>query len=174
MIQHKPISSKQQKYIFWGYRVMISNTQVKYKNLNDWDNWSYCEQYDHHGRNTEYTYLIFAIKIVYYDTDDDFPGMKFNRMWIPRDKHCKCIWNSLNYWGRVRHKCVSNVTIIGSDNGFSPGWCQAIIWTSIGILLIGTIRTNCSEILLEIHIFSFRKMRLKRSSAKWWPFLPGP
>ena len=93
MIQHKPISSKQQKYILWGYRVMISNTQVKYKNLNDWDNWSYYEQYDHHGRNTEYTYLIFAIKIVYYDTDDDFPGMKFNRMWIPRDKHCKCIWN---------------------------------------------------------------------------------
>ena len=33
--------------------------------------------------------------------------------------------------------CVSKLTIIGSDNGLSPGRRQAIIWTSDGILLIG-------------------------------------
>ena len=32
---------------------------------------------------------------------------------------------------------------------------QAIIWTNAGILLIGPLGTNFSEILIEIHIFSF-------------------
>ena len=33
----------------------------------------------------------------------------------------------LTYWGRVTHMCVRNLTIIGSDNGLSPGRHQAII-----------------------------------------------
>ena len=45
-------------------------------------------------------------------------------------------------WGRVTHICVSNLTIIGSDNGLSPGWRQAIIWTNAGILFIGPFGTN--------------------------------
>ena len=40
-------------------------------------------------------------------------------------------------------------------------------------MLIGTLGTNFSEILIEIHIFSFKKMHLKTSSAKWWPFCLG-
>ena len=44
----------------------------------------------------------------------------------------------LTHWGRVTHICVGEITIIGSDNGLSPGRCQAIIWTNAGILLIGT------------------------------------
>ena len=32
--------------------------------------------------------------------------------------------------------CISNLTIIGSDNGLSRGQYQAIIWTNVGILLI--------------------------------------
>ena len=51
-----------------------------------------------------------------------------------------------------------------------PGRRQAIIWTNAGILLIGTLGTNFSEILSEIHIFSFKKICLKTLSAKWWPF----
>ena len=39
-----------------------------------------------------------------------------------------------------------------------------------GILLIGPLGTNFSEILIEILTFSFKKMRLKVSSAKWRPF----
>ena len=34
------------------------------------------------------------------------------------------------------HLCVSNLTIIGSDNGFPPGRHQAIIWANAGILLL--------------------------------------
>ena len=33
-----------------------------------------------------------------------------------------------------------------------------------------TLGTNFSEILSEIDTFSFKKMRLKTSSAKWRPF----
>ena len=69
-------------------------------------------------------------------------------------------------WGRATHICVGELTIIGSDNGLSPGQCQAIIWTNAGILLIRTLATNLSEILGKIHSFSFKKMRLKMSSAK--------
>ena len=61
-----------------------------------------------------------------------------------------------NHWGRVTFICISTLTIIGSNNGFSPGWRQAIIWTNAGILLIEPLGTNFSELLIEIHIFSFR------------------
>ena len=53
---------------------------------------------------------------------------------------------ALTHWGRVTHICVSKLTIIGSDNGLSPGRPQAIIWTNAGILLIQTSETNFSEI----------------------------
>ena len=61
--------------------------------------------------------------------------------------------------------CGSKLTIIASDNGFSSERRQANIWTNAGILLIGTLGTNFSEILSEIHTFSFKKMHLKTSSA---------
>ena len=79
-------------------------------------------------------------------------------------------YNELTHWGRVTHICVSKLTIIGSDNGLLPGWHQAIIWISARILLIGPLGTNFSEIYIEILVFSFKKMRLKVSSAKWRPF----
>ena len=79
----------------------------------------------------------------------------------------------LTHWGRVMHICVGKLTIIGSGNGLSPGRRQAIIWTNAGILLIGPLGTNFSEILIEIQTFSLRKIRLKMSSAKCCSFRPG-
>ena len=79
----------------------------------------------------------------------------------------------LTHWGRVTHICVSKLTITGSDNALSPDRRQAIIWTNAGILLIGPLGTNFSEIFIEILTFSFKKMRLKVSSAKWRPFYLG-
>ena len=76
----------------------------------------------------------------------------------------------LTHWGRVAHICVSKLTIIGSDNGLSPDRRQTIIWTSAGLLLIGPLGTNFSEILIKILTFSFKKMRLKVFSAKRQPF----
>ena len=77
----------------------------------------------------------------------------------------------LTHWGRVTHICVGKLTIIGSDNGLSPVRRQAIIWTNAGILLIRPLGTNFSEILIGIQTFSFKKMHLKMSSAKWRPFV---
>ena len=77
---------------------------------------------------------------------------------------------ALTNWGRVTHICVGKLTIIGSDNGLSPVWRQAIIWTNAGILLIGSLRTNFTEIWIRIETFSFKKMHLKMLSAKWCPF----
>ena len=79
----------------------------------------------------------------------------------------------LTHWGRVTHMYVGKLTIIGSDNGLSPGRRQAIIWTNAGILLFGPLGSNFSEILIEIETFSFRKMHLKLSSVKWRPFCLG-
>ena len=73
----------------------------------------------------------------------------------------------LTHWGQVTHICVWKLSSIVSDNGFSPGRRQAIIWTNAGILLIGHIGTNFNEILIEIHTFSFKKMHFKMSSGKW-------
>ena len=73
----------------------------------------------------------------------------------------------------MTHICVGNLTIIGPDNGLSPGRRQAIILTNAGILLIGPWGTNFSEILIGIHTFSFKKIRLKMSSAKCCSFRLG-
>ena len=56
----------------------------------------------------------------------------------------------LTHWWRVTHICVNKLTIIGSDNGLSPGRRQVIIWTNAEILLIGPLGTNFSEISIEI------------------------
>ena len=77
---------------------------------------------------------------------------------------------SITHWGRVTHICVNKLTIIGSDNGLSPGRHQAIIWTNAEILLTGSLGTKFSEIFIEIHTFSFKKMHMKMSSGKWRPF----
>ena len=77
----------------------------------------------------------------------------------------------LTHWGRVAHICVSKQTIIGSDNGLSPGRRQAVIRTNAGILLIRPLGTNFNEILIGIQIFSMKKMHFKVSSAKRRPFV---
>ena len=73
----------------------------------------------------------------------------------------------------MTHICISKLTSISSDNGLSPGWRQAIIWTSARILLIGPLGTNFNDILIEIHTFLFKKMHLKMLSGKWRPFCLG-
>ena len=57
---------------------------------------------------------------------------------------------SLTHWGQVTHICISRLIIIASDNGLSPGRCQAIIWTNAEILLIGPLGANFSEIPIKI------------------------
>ena len=105
--------------------------------------------------------------------------MKVYIVIIPRRFHGMILWVFLNlqykmisnvlgliHWVRVAHTCASKLTIIGSDNGLSPARRQAIIWNNTRIVLIWPIGTNFSETLSKIHIFSFKKMHSKMSSAK--------
>ena len=81
-------------------------------------------------------------------------------------------WKLILWFNSLRPRDAymrQSITIIGSDYGLSPGRRQAIIWTNAGIMLIGPLGTNFSEILIEIYTFSFRKMHLKMSSGKWRP-----
>ena len=75
----------------------------------------------------------------------------------------------LTHWGRVTHICVSKLTNTGSDNGLTVGRHQAIMWTNAGILIIGHLGTNLSEILIKIYTLSFKKIHLQMSSGKWRP-----
>ena len=87
---------------------------------------------------------------------------------------CPNHWRQvLTHWGRVTHICVGKLTIIGSDNGLSPGRRQAIIWTNAEILLIGPLGTNFSENSIRVQTFAFQKMHFKMSSAKWRLFRLG-
>ena len=73
----------------------------------------------------------------------------------------------------MTHICVDKLIIIGSDNGLSPGRCQAIIWTSAGILLVGPLGTNFNEIVIKIQTFSLKTICLKMLSAKCQTFCLG-
>ena len=113
-------------------------------------------------------YLIFDISVIHAVSKWCNADQNSSKNNILRDVTC-----FLTHWGRVTHICVSKLTIIGSDNGLSPGRRQAIIWTSVGIMLIAPLGTNFGEILIEILTFSFKKMRLKVSSVKRRPFCLG-
>ena len=103
------------------------------------------------------------------------PRLATRGIYSPVDWRCDEAWREqtlvyppvmcqqrLTHWGRVTHICVGKLSIVGSDNGLSPGRHQAI---SLG--------TNVSKILIEIRTFSLKKLRLKMSSAKCCPFRLG-
>ena len=58
----------------------------------------------------------------------------------------------------VPHIYISELGSIGSDNGLSPGWCQAMIWFQ------WNLKQNSYIFIQENHL---------DMSAKWWPFCPG-
>ena len=61
--------------------------------------------------------------------------------------------------------------MMGSDNGLLPVGYHAIIWRSASLLFIVSLGTNYSEILIKTLQFSYKKINLKMSSAKWLALL---
>ena len=101
----------------------------------------------------------------------DFPLWKHKDLVAQHGNSCTDKMNSIHSLRPSdAYICIGKFTITGSDNGLSPGRRQVIISTNAGILLIGHLGTNFSEILIEIYTFSFKKMHLKMSSGKWRPF----
>ena len=104
---------------------------------------------------------------------NDFVKRNFHFIFLNENSIIMIVFDVLTHWGWVMHICVGNLTIVDSDNGLSPGRRQAVIWTNAGILLMEPFRTKLGEIVIEILTFSFKKMHLIVSSAKWRPFCPG-
>ena len=57
----------------------------------------------------------------------------------------------------------------GSDNGLSQGRCKGVIGTSAGILLIGPLVTNFSEILRKFQELVFKNAVWKMAAMLYWP-----
>ena len=78
-------------------------------------------------------------------------------------------------------KCSWNYRLQGREHNLGSGrqdlnhWGEWLIYASVnytanaGILSIGSLRTNFSEILIKIHTLSFKKMHLNMSSGKYRP-----
>ena len=74
--------------------------------------------------------------------------------------------SDLTHRARATNIWVSELAIIGSDNGLSePMFEQCWLISSTG-----HYRTVYSEIFIEIQTFSFKKIRLKMSSVIYRPF----
>ena len=71
------------------------------------------------------------------------------------------------YWGRLVNICVSDLTIIGSDNGLSPGRRHVINRANTIILLIEPFGIHFSDI--KIHENAFENVICKMASLWSWP-----
>ena len=132
--------------------------------MNEWFNVHLCQDILH-----VITYVVFVIQWRISSKCLYFPKQIENRNMCDKPLHIVLMHEcDLTYWSRVTHICVSKLTIIGSDNGLSPGRRQAIIWTNAG-MLIETLGTNVSEILIKICTFSLKKMILNMSCEKRRP-----
>ena len=80
---------------------------------------------------------------------------------------------TLTHWGRVTHICVSKLTIIGSDNGLSPGLLQAIIWTNAEILFIGPLEKLQWNLNQNSYVF-IQENVIERVDCEMAAILSGP
>ena len=130
--------------------------------------------------------LMFCFKWYYSYLSSNFhmvgtrkPLYVASRLQIPETNECRAVLKVFKMLPRCvnslrrQYICVSKLTIIVWDNSLSPGWCEAIMWINAGILLIGTLGTNVSEVVNEILTFSFKKMHLKIASEKLGLFCLG-
>ena len=56
-----------------------------------------------------------------------------------------------------------NWVLIGSSNGFSLAWHQAITWANDDVLSFGPLGTNISEIWINMYNFSVNTLRLRQN-----------
>ena len=113
-------------------------------------------------KQTKYIIYIYSISFLL-----NYQGTNKSSITLSSASFADQVHTNLTNWGWMTHICIDNQTTIGSDIGLSPGWCQAIIWTNAGKMLIGILPTHFCKILIKIHTFSFK---MKMLSAKWLPF----
>ena len=156
-----PMVSKRFNTCVWGFRIgpladfrttAVIESQLALLIANNWMHvlpksliqWIY---------NWNFSFLNYSLKTYWYreiyllELGQLSQSKRWNhQLWflcqVYIDYLCRCVRNLLILYpllthpGRVTHICVSNLTIIGSDNGLSPGRLQTIIWINAGILWI--------------------------------------
>ena len=162
-------------HIIWKWPMVINSWIIIYKKFNWWTNnhiTILCVKpqvffsYNFH-RNGYFKYIqLWYMLTLYSGLMEDSGNSHANALklpqfcvkpsiwskiiqWLFSPKFCTYTvntWDISTHWGRVTHICVNKPTVIGSDNGLSPGQCQAIMWTNDGILLIGPMGTNFSAV----------------------------
>ena len=148
-------------YIYCGqmeWRILFSHKSRPAASKNSVGMWTKSILIKHEGNKSNQTTKPATLKNViseltstdqqrYYNKTKQFPThnalLKWSHIFAPvlvykqrfalRLGYLYVIALSLTHWGRVTHICDCNLTIIGSDNGLSPGRHQAIIWTNAGI-----------------------------------------
>ena len=88
---------------------------------------------------------------------------------FPQPQNPPAVW-----WLSDAYICVSKLSIIVSDNGLSPGRCQAIIWSSAGILVNWTTGNKLQRnINQNSSIFIHDENAFEMLYGKWRPFCLG-
>ena len=80
---------------------------------------------------------------------------------------------NLTHWGRMTHFASINQPSLVQIMACHLVGAKPLSEPMLELLLIGNSETNFSEIVSEIHTFSFKKMHLKISSTKWLAFRLG-
>ena len=97
-------------------------------------------------------------------------------IWIYNTTHVlgsqvsQCMTITLTHWGRVMHICFSKLNIIASDNDGLVAWpAPSHYLNQCWNIVNWTLRNKLQWNFNRIRTFSFKKIRLKVSSAKWQP-----
>ena len=106
---------------------LLPASSISERDMSRWILVHFC-QIHHHPRNFITPFL-----------SEMRPHIKHLTIWDPFEYRIKRLTIrlrkvSLTHWTRVMHISVDKLTIIGSDNGLSPGRRHVIIWTSAGML----------------------------------------
>ena len=79
-------------------------------------------------------------------------------------------WTLLSGW----FTCYSTLFDGRKINGLAPARCQTLVWRNAELSqIVGFLGPNFGKIPINIHYFSFTKMRLKMLSIANWPFNTG-
>ena len=153
------------------YKQFVTTVCILFYFLHDViKNWITIKRWSSHIDSVSHWHCLhsgprFNIKILSYQYRKSHCGDKT----VVRSSY---LHNGISYTGKMTSFYWIRALLIVSQ---LITWCimqkvKSGIWTNAVILLIEPLGTKLSEIWIEIHIFSFKKMHLKMLSGKWQPF----
>ena len=112
-------------------RILSINTHKNFVSL-DWMrlvNSIYTSGKNYEATLTDVMNLLFQFRLLGH-FDIQLKGLDWNRRICAVVVADDWLQKWTRQWGRVTHICLSKLIITGSDNGLSPCWRRAIIWSN--------------------------------------------